>query len=92
MCKKTNQILFQTNDYVSGLHDSLLDANKMNLADAFMDSVVWIAELQLQINKLKQGVSSGYVRTDTTNIKKEIRQPFTAIDGGDSWLKTGKIA
>lgn len=92
MCKTKNTILYQTNDYVSGLHDSLLDANKMNLADAFMDSVIWIAELQLQIDALKRGVSSGYVRTDTSNIRKEIKQPFLAVDNGDSWLKTGKIA
>lgn len=92
MCKTKNAILFQTNDLVSGIHDKILDDNKMNLADAYMDAVVWVAELQLQLNKLNNSVSSGYIRTDTSKIKKTIKQPFIAVDGGDSWLRTGKIA
>lgn len=92
MCKTKNQLLFQTNDFVSGLHDKLLDDNAMNLADAFMDSVVWIAELQLQLNKLQNSVSAGYVRTNTTDRIRAIKPPFSAVDGGDRWLQTGKIA
>lgn len=92
MCRTKNKILFQNNDFVSGIHDKILDDNKMDLADAYMDSVIWIAELTLQLEKLQNSVSSGYVRTDTTKIKRTSKQPFVPVDNGDSWLKTGKIA
>lgn len=92
MCKTKNKILFQNNDFVSGIHDKILDDNKMDLADAYMDSVVWIAELMLQVEKLQNSVSSGYVRTDTTKIQRKMKAPIVPVDGGDAWLRTGKSA
>lgn len=92
MCKTKNQMLLQTNEFVGAIHDQLLDENKLHLADAFNDACVWIAELQLQVNKLEKCTSSGYVRTDTSKIHKMMKSPFIAVDNGDAWLRTGKIA
>ena len=75
------------NEFVGGLHDALLDANDLDLADAFNDAVVWIAELQLELTNLRKGLSSGYVRTDTTKIVKPPKITVTPVDDGDDWLK-----
>ena len=92
MCKTKNRILLQTNDLVGSVHDQILDDNKLDLADAYDDACVWIAELHMEVERLKGKVSSGFIRTDTTEITKARRETFRAIDGGDAWIQTGRIA
>jgi hypothetical protein len=87
MCKKENQKLVITNPLVGGIHDELLDRNDLNLADAYNDAVCWVAELHLEIQMLKRGLSSGFVRTDTTKIIKEPKITVMPVDDGDEWLK-----
>jgi hypothetical protein len=87
MCKKTNQKLVSTHPLVGGIHDELLDRNDLNLADAYNDAVCWIAELHLELQAAKKGLSSGFVRTDTTKIIKEPKVTVMPVDNGDEWLK-----
>lgn len=87
MTAKENQKLLATNDLVGGIHDALLDGNGCNLADAFNDACVWIAELQLQIRKAEKGISAGFVRTDTSNFKLPAKVQIIPVDDGDRWVK-----
>ncbi len=87
MCKKTNQQLVISNDLVGSIHDQLLDRNDLSLADAYNDAVCWIAELHLELQAAKKGLSSGFVRTDTTKIVKEPKVTVMPVDNGDEWLK-----
>lgn len=92
MCRTKNQMLLQTNELVGSIHDQILDENNLHLADSFNDACVWIAELTLQLKRLENSVSSGYVRTDTSKIQRQSKKPFSPVDGGDAWLRTGKSA
>lgn len=57
-----NRQIIQENDLASDIHDRILDDNNLNLAAAFDDAVVWIAELYLEIEQIKKTSSSGYLR------------------------------
>jgi hypothetical protein len=89
MCKNTNKKLVQNNNLVGGIYDKILIENESNLSDAYSDACVWIAELQLQINKLKGNVSSGFLRTDTSPLKWKSKTIVPAVDAGDAWVRTG---
>jgi hypothetical protein len=89
MCKTTNKKLVANNTFVASLYDQLLRENDKNISDAYNDAIVWIAELQLQINKLNNGVSSGYLRTDTSPLKWKSKTVVPAVDAGDAWVRTG---
>ena len=55
------QIILQ-NNLASEIHDRILDDNNNDIAAAFDDAVVWIAELYLEIEKTKKSYSSGFLR------------------------------
>lgn len=86
MDRKQIRKLHETNELVGGIHDSLLD-NNIDLAAAFDDACVWIAELKLQVEAIKSGVSSGYVRTDTREIIRKPKYIPAPVDNGDAWIK-----
>lgn len=88
MSRKEIQKLHQTNELVGGIHDGLLDTN-LGLAEAFDDACVWIAELHLALQVAQSGVSSGYVRTDTTNFARKPKYIPAPVDNGDAWVKFG---
>jgi hypothetical protein len=89
MCKNTNQKLVQNHKLVNSIHDKILIENKSDLSDAYTDACVWIAELQLQIDKMNKIVSSGYVRTDTSKIKWQPKNVVAPVDSADAWIRTG---
>jgi hypothetical protein len=89
MCKITNKKIVAENSFVGSIHNQLLNQNDKNLNDALNDAVLWIAELQLQIDTLKGKVSSGYVRHDTSKIKRKSKNVVPAVDAGDAWVRTG---
>jgi hypothetical protein len=57
-----NRQIIQENNLASDIHDRILDDNNLNLAAAFDDAVVWIAELYLELEQIKKTSSSGYLR------------------------------
>ena len=86
MKRKENQRLVETNDFVGGIHDSILD-NNLSLADAYNDACVWIAELVLELRRAERGVSAGYTRTDTTSFKWRPKTIAPPVDDADAWIK-----
>jgi hypothetical protein len=86
MARKEIKKLHETNELVGGIHDGLLDTN-LGLAEAYDDACVWIAELYLELEQTKKGVSSGYVRTDTRNIVRKPKSIAAPVDDADSWIK-----
>jgi len=89
MCKNTNQKLVQSHKLVNSIHDKILIENKSDIKDAYNDACVWIAELQLQIENMRKGISSGYLRTDTSPLKWKSKNIVAPVDAGDAWVKTG---
>ena len=57
-----NRQIIQENDLASDIHDRLLDDNNLDLAAAFDEAVVWIAELYLEVEKINNHASSGFLR------------------------------
>jgi hypothetical protein len=57
-----NRQIIQENNLASDIHDRIFDDNDRNLAAAFDDAVVWIAELYLELEQIKKTSSSGYLR------------------------------
>jgi len=57
-----NRQIIQENNLASDIHDRILDDNNLNLAAAFDDAVVWIAELYLELEQIKKTSSAGYLR------------------------------
>jgi hypothetical protein len=86
MARKEIKKLHETNELVGGIHDGLLDTN-LGLAEAYDDACVWIAELYLELEQARKGVSSGYVRTDTRNIVRKPKFIAAPVDDADSWIK-----
>lgn len=89
MCKITNKKIVTEDTFVRSLHHQLLNQNDKNINDALNDAVVWIAELQLQVDALKSKVSSGFIRTDTSSLRWKSKDNVPAVDAGDDWIKTG---
>lgn len=86
MARKEVRKLHETNDLVGGIHDGLLDTN-LGLAEAFDDACVWIAELYLELEQSRKGVSSGFVRTDTREIVRKPKYVPAPVDDADAWVK-----
>lgn len=86
MSRKQIQQLLEKNDLVGGIHDYLLDHN-IGVADAFDDACAWIAELHLQVKRAERGVSAGFTRTDTTNLKWKPKAVAQPVDDADAWIK-----
>ena len=86
MARKEVVKLHQTNELVGGIHDGLLDSN-LGLAEAFDDACVWIAELHMELQAAKRGISSGYVRTDTRNLVRKPKYVPAPVDDADAWVK-----
>jgi hypothetical protein len=57
-----NRKIILENNLASDIHDRILDDNNMDLAAAFDDAVVWIAELYLDLESVKKHSSSGFIR------------------------------
>lgn len=60
--QKKNQALLHQNELVGEIHDVILDNNNLDLALAYNDACVWIAELHLEIEKIQKTASSGFLR------------------------------
>jgi len=86
MSRKEIRKLHETNELVGGIHDALLDKN-LDLSDAYDDAVCWIAELYLQLEATRRGVSSGYVRTDTREIVRKPKYVPAPVDDADAWVR-----
>ena len=86
MSRKEVRKLHETNEFVGGIHDALLDTN-LGLAEAFDDAVCWIAELHLQLEAARRGISSGYVRTDTREIVRKPKYVPAPVDDADAWVR-----
>jgi len=89
MCKITNQKLVQNSNLVGSIYNQILNENKENLQDAYNDACVWIAELKLQVDNMRKGISSGYIRTDTSKITWKSKSVVGPVDSGDDWIQTG---
>lgn len=75
------------------IHDALFDENNRDLASAYDDAILWIAELHLQVQALQHQTSAGFLRRDTsalTNLHPPIKFPPPPVDDG-SWVTTGKV-
>ena len=59
---RKNRQIIQENELASDIHDRLLDDNNLDLAAAFDEAVVWIAELYLEVEKINNHASSGFLR------------------------------
>lgn len=57
-----NQRLLVNDELVGEIHDRILDENNLDLAHAYNQACVEIADLYRIINKLDKSVSSGFVR------------------------------
>ena len=88
MSRKEIQKITQTNELVKGIHDALLDRN-IGMSDAFNDACAWIAELHLQVKKIENSVSLGYIRENTSDIKWKSKLHTIPVDDGDAWISTG---
>ncbi len=57
-----NQQIIHANELVGEIHDRLLDDNNLDLAHAFNQACVEIAELYLELDKITKGLSAGFIR------------------------------
>ena len=57
-----NQQMIHSDELVGEIHDRLLDDNNLDLAHAFNQACVEIAELYLELDKTSKGLSAGFVR------------------------------
>jgi hypothetical protein len=60
--QKHNQTLIMHDEMVGAIHDRLMDDNQLDVAHAFNEACVEIAELYKEIDRLEGRVSSGFVR------------------------------
>lgn len=59
---RSSQKILQTDELVGAIHDRLLDDAKLDLANAFDDACVEIAELYREIERLERSISFGFSR------------------------------
>lgn len=87
---KREQITDAVNSHpiISHIHDELFDSS-LSLAEAYNKACVAIYELSAEVKELRNKISAGYVRTDTTHFKWRPKNTPQPVDGGDEWIQTG---